>query len=454
MNRISFNNYIYISPKSALYNYNPDNKYHKKLLEKTGDRPIVVVTYNPCDEISVLKYSSNNYGVYLMQQRYKLTGAAITDLATTIPNITISKKGDNYILRGNPDKELLSKIKELKYKLPNNKTIKTLKRRIVSKHDFVIDSFGWVIQSESDIEGLCDYLPDIEKNRLKLTKTMKQIIIKLVNDALLFTNIRNGESISPADLLFTVKDFYNNPSLLEIKSKDIAPDFKNIVKETNKKVDESSVRLLYNIVFNMIDSDSCNDPNLIDEFIRLYGIFKQRYPQLSEIKIVIFIIELYMKDKLKDIKNEYKNRIEKSKKIVSSEKAIEAEKVIEVNEEKNIIESEESSDSSSSSSSSESSEDSSSESEESERKEYTESDKDEPVSETKTVVEKIPEIKTVEVKTVIPETETKIDSNEKVERIKNIFDDIILDTSTIENVLNTGIGERSAILVLSAFKFQ
>ena len=467
MNRISFNNYIYISPKSVLYNYNPDNKYHKKLLEKTGDRPIVIVNYNPYDEKSVLKYSSNNYGVYLMQQRNKLTGVPITVLP--IQNITISKRGNNYILRGNPDKELLSKIKEIKYKLPNNKTIKTLKRRIPTQYDFVTDDFGWVIQSASDIEGLSDYLPEIEKKRFKLIKNVKDNVVNILNDSLLFTNIRNGESISPADLLFTVKDFYNNPSLLEIKSKEIAPDFKDIVKET-KKVDESSVRLLYNIVFNMIDSgNEISKSNFINEFIRLYSIFKQRYPQLSEIKIVIFIIELYMKDDLLIIKNEYKNRLEKSKKIVNSETAIQRQsKKKEKIEEETKEEKVEKEESESSEEESESSEDESESSEDESDESEEESDESEEESEDEAEKEENSKVKSEE-NTNKQKDNIKVKSEENIKqkenksndvmtmtltRIKNIFDDVILDDSIITNILNTGIGERSAILVLSAFIIQ
>lgn len=345
---------ISIFPNNPLYNYDPKNRYHKKLLEKTGDSVLIIKNYNDIE-----KYSGNNYGKELMKIREQLTG--VKPKETRINNITVEKTERGYIVRGEPDEKLMETIENIKYKLPNGKTIKCIKRKL-PKGD------GWIIQetcaSEEIIEFLKSYIPDNIKLRENARKELLNIAKDYIDDAIMFAGIRESLTIKPVDVLYAVKDLDNRSDLIGSNNfKTVPDDFRfaimKYIKEKRYNIDDASIKLLYGVSSNFMDSDyEITEEEFIDKFVRLYKDLEKRYPKLSRSKLCIFILDLIIRDNeiLKKIKERYskvnEENEDKEEKEVNNENDIEtshnfepysekdsdSEGVNEVNDEKSVFE--------------------------------------------------------------------------------------------------------------------
>jgi hypothetical protein len=302
----------YIFPDDPLYDFNPDNSYHKKLLEKTGDDILVINNY---DDIE--KHSGNRYGEYLMKMR----GDDKSSIPK-IPNITIEKTERGYIVRGNPEPGLLEAIKKTRYKLPNGKIIKCIRRKL-PKGD------GWIIQEnciESVLELIKESLPEEVLERSEAREDLKKLAMDFLEDSRRFTDIRDGGTLKPVDILYAMKDMHNRADLLKTTREDIPEDFSSSVKSWGEKHDyritDGTVKMIYTVCCNSIDGNTVLDEEFIDKFIRLYSSLIKRYPNMKCSKLCIFILELIFKDPdvLTQIKMDYIEKKEKLGKVKEESK--------------------------------------------------------------------------------------------------------------------------------------
>lgn len=209
---------------------------------------------------SSLGYEGNLLGNTLMRIRATLGGNTKYNIIKT-NNLTIKKYGENkYVIRGDPDDEILYRIKNMKNITNPSKGV------IYSKLNFnLAGGPGWLVPKSQGKEAkqiVFDTLPDSEKISCRMKKWLKQKIRKILNIADKIAFLKGSASTSSDDIMFSIKLLGCGIFL----GKDYGipePDFINMVNSVNgKEMSDVCYQILWNALGDMVKIGFAHDTTL------------------------------------------------------------------------------------------------------------------------------------------------------------------------------------------------
>jgi len=314
------------------------NQILKNRLLKTGDKYIINKNTHDC-----FGYEGNCLGNILLHLREEFGGKAFNkNYSKKTNNMILEKYNDNFqVIRGDPDQNLASKIRDLgTFRAKNGKMIK-------GKLNLNLNGGpGWLIPAskhDEAIQLIFDTMPEEKQIEIIGREWINKQLQKYLDTAIIFTKFRGKQEISSFDILFTVKDVYGEEEYLGLDTDNVADHFVQTIWEymntKNFTISDSAITLLWNFLSKMVSnmtvgietfsqmeqvihnhenkvlntSINClgnlteRESIVISSFIRLYNLMKKMHDKEAKVSVCIIHIMLG-KDHYEKIRQKYSKK--------------------------------------------------------------------------------------------------------------------------------------------------
>jgi predicted NAD-dependent protein-ADP-ribosyltransferase YbiA (DUF1768 family) len=258
---VNYNNnkfkYYYNATKAKFL----QNKLLRMKLINTGNDYIYNKNY-----IDHFGYEGNLLGNVLMRIRAELQSLEYKDIPQHTNCLTITKYNNNfYVIRGDPDNNLSTKIRTLgNHKTKGNKIV-------YGKLNLNLNGGpGWLIPNENkDLakELLYQTYCDSQKIAQICQKWLKENIHTILFTTIIICKFRNKQEIGSDDILFVLKDLYGKESYLH----DIfTPSYKfnkiiwSYLNKNNYSINDTAIQLIWNYLNNYYKEKYSNISNCVE----------------------------------------------------------------------------------------------------------------------------------------------------------------------------------------------
>ena len=251
---------------------------HEQLIHSKG----LIVTHHFYDKFG---YPENRLGQILMEYRKQCTGIPVQPNYTNNMEYKIYRpKPSFYVVRGNPDENLVQKLNKLStYKSKTNKII------LGKYNSKLIEGGGWLVprKKHDEIQSiLLPYYPKYIQHSIIGKKWLDEKIDKIVQLCIKMMKLTDHNEISQRIVFFIIQQYYRMNTLISGQKVAVPFEFKIALCEhtpPNVRINPLAEELLWEFISNITETtfeDAENVFQRIQDIDHLFDTSLRKMPKI------------------------------------------------------------------------------------------------------------------------------------------------------------------------------